>query len=42
MTKGSSDLEFGSIRSFALIAIFGALMTWFDAYLGTEYIFIIA
>jgi len=42
MTKNSTDLEFGSIRSFALIAIFWALMTWFDAYLGTQYIFIIA
>jgi len=38
----SPDFEFGSIRSFALIAILGALMTWFDSYMGTQYIFIIA
>lgn len=42
MTKGSTDVEFWSIRSFALIAILGALMTWFDTYLGTQYIFIIS
>lgn len=42
MTKTSTDLEFWSIRSFALIAIFWALMTWFDTYLWTNYIFIIS
>lgn len=42
MTLASTDLQFGSIRAFALIAIFGALMTWFDAYLETQYIFILA
>jgi len=37
-----TDIEFGSVRTFALIAIFWALMTWFDAYLVTDYIFIIS
>ncbi len=36
-----TDIEFGSVRTFALIAIFWALMTWLDAYLVTDYIFII-
>lgn len=42
ISKTSTDLEFGSIRSFALIAILWALMTWFDTYMWTSYIFIIA
>ena len=42
LSKSPSDAQFGSIRTFALISIFGSLMTWFDSYLETEYIFILA
>lgn len=42
MGKAPSDFQFGSIRSFSLIALFGALMTWVDYLLGTTYVFIIA
>ncbi len=42
LSKTRSDAQFWSIRSFALIAIFGSLMTWFDSYLQTEYVFILA
>jgi len=38
----SSDYQFGSIRSFALIAILGSLMTWLDTYLSTTPIFILS
>jgi uncharacterized membrane protein (DUF4010 family) len=40
--SSSSDWEFGSIRTYALIAILGALMTWFDMYLETWDIFILS
>ena len=42
LSKVRSDTQFWSIRSFSLIAIFGSLMTWFDAYMSTEFIFILA
>lgn len=40
--KAPSDFQFGSVRTFALIALFGALMTWIDYLLGTDYVFVIS
>jgi len=37
----SLDYNFGSIRSFALISLLWALMTWIDVLLGGKYIFIL-
>lgn len=41
-SKITADFKFGSVRSFSLIAIFGSLMTWIDALVGTDYIFILS
>ena len=41
MHKKSLGYSFWSIRTFSLIAIFGGLMTWVDALLGQEYIFVL-
>jgi len=41
LKKKTPDLKFGSIRSFALIAIFGSLMTWIDSYIGVTPLFVI-
>jgi len=37
-----SGQQFGGIRTFGLIALFGSMMTWLDAYFTTSYIFIIS
>jgi len=37
-----SGQQFGGIRTFGLIALYGSMMTWLDAYFASNYIFIIA
>ena len=40
--RSTKEAWFGSIRSFALIALLGSLMTWIDGLLETRFVFILA
>jgi len=42
LRKTQADMHFGSIRSFALISIFGALMTQVDSIMDSWYIFLLS
>ena len=41
LSKKNLDYSFGSIRTFALISLFGALMTWVDVLLVGQYTFVL-